>query len=275
MQLTGHLRKMSVKLASPVNYSLRLDGSDLSLADCLNQAMCIRFLGEIACIQCGRITKKSFQQGYCFPCMRRINECGNCQLHPERCLVEEGTCPDDDWAHRQCKAEHVVYLANSSGLKVGITRTQNVPSRWIDQGAIAAVPIIRTSNRYQAGLVEVLLKQTLNDKTNWRKMLKNEVAEIDLLAEKQRILQHVAADLAQLQARYNDDVIAILEDEVPTQITYPVMTYPEKINSLSLDKTPVMAGRLQGIKGQYLLLDTGVMNVRKFGGYQVEVTIDA
>lgn len=275
MQLAGHLRKMPVELASPVHYSLRLDDKETSLQHYLDHHITVRFTGEIACVQCGRLTKKSFQQGYCFPCMRRINECGNCQLHPERCKVEEGGCPSDDWAHVQCASAHVVYLANSSGLKVGITRVQNVPSRWIDQGAIAAVPIIRTSNRYQAGLVEVLLKQHVNDKTNWRAMLKNQVTEIDLLAEKHRLLALAARELAHALGQYDDGVIEVLKDEAPTEIHYPVLAYPEKITSLSLDKTPEVSGRLQGIKGQYLILDTGVMNVRKFGGYNVEVMIDA
>lgn len=275
MLLTGHLRKMRVEHQSPVHYYMRLDDQEVHLNPGLNQSISLRFLGEIACVQCGRITKKSFQQGYCFPCMRRINECGNCQIHPERCHYEQGTCPADDWAHTQCGAPHIIYLANSSGLKVGITRETNVPSRWIDQGAIAGLPICRVSNRYQAGRVEVALKAFVNDKTNWRAMLKNDVVEIDLLQAQADLMAQAKEMVATIQSDYPADQIELLVDEAVTAVSYPVMTYPQKITSLSLDKTPEVVGRLLGIKGQYLLLDVGVINIRKFGGYHVEVSLDA
>src|SRR3990167_4342770 len=156
---------MSVLHTQPIQYQLILDNEKIALNNFLNQKISIEFLGEIHCIQCGRKTKQSFQQGFCFPCMQKINECNNCMIHPERCLVEAGHCDPNDWAHQQCHQPHVVYLANSSGLKVGITREKNMLSRWIDQGAAQALPIIKTHNRYQAGLVEVMFKKLVADKT--------------------------------------------------------------------------------------------------------------
>src|SRR3990167_11484596 len=188
MMIQGHLKKMSVLHAQPIQYDLILDNQTINLNKLLNQKITLDFLGDIHCIQCGRKTKQSFQQGFCFPCMQKINDCNNCMIHPERCLVETGQCDPTSWAHQQCHQEHVIYLANSSGLKVGITRVKNMPSRWIDQGAVQALPIFHTKNRYQAGLIEVALKAFVADKTNWRAMLKENVPHIDLLAEKKSLL---------------------------------------------------------------------------------------
>lgn len=265
-----HLRKMQVQYGDAIRYFLALNNEKICLNDYLNQTISLNFLGEICCIQCGRKTNKSFQQGYCFPCMRRINECNNCMIHPERCLVEQGNCPQDDWAHQQCHQPHVVYLANASGLKVGITRTINQPSRWIDQGARQALPIFQTSNRYQAGLIEVVFKKYVADKTNWRAMLKNDVVLMDLALAKKDLLSQAAEDLAPILEKYSDAITGIESAEVRT-FDYPVLQYPEKIQALSFDKTPEISGILQGIKGQYLILNTGVLNIRKFGGYLIRI----
>lgn len=267
--MNGILRKMRSELTDPVSYWLRVGDNEIKLNDLLGKEITLEFNGEIYCIQCGRKTKKSFQQGHCFPCMRRINECDNCVLHPERCHVEEGTCPEGDWAHQQCYQQHIVYLANSSGLKVGITRHNHVPTRWIDQGARCALPIFKVANRRQAGLVEMAFKNHVNDKTNWRAMLKNDVPSIDLQQERARLLDAAAADLQQVLARYDSGVIEALTDQQVVTIDYPVLTYPTKVSSYSFDKTPRISGKLLGIKGQYLILDHGVLNLRKFGGYVV------
>lgn len=262
------LHKMHVNFVSPIQYELQGDENKILLNDFLNRHIKFEFLGEINCIQCGRKTKKSFQQGYCFPCMQKINDCNNCMIHPERCLVELGGCDPSDWAHRQCHQSHIVYLANSSALKVGITREKNVPSRWIDQGAAQGLPIFRTQNRYQAGIVEVALKAYVADKTNWRTMLKEDVAHIDLLAEKKRLLSLAQQDLQPIFEKYTDAINEVKDGRV-WSLDYPVVQYPVKVSSMSFDKTPVVEGVLQGIKGQYLILNTGVVNIRKFGGYRV------
>ena len=270
--INGILTKMRSELTDPVTYWLRVGEQDVKLNDFLGKRIDIHFSNKMACIQCGRNITKTFQQGYCFPCMQRINECDNCMLFPERCRVEHGTCPHDDWAHEHCYQEHYVYLANSSGLKVGITRHNNVPTRWIDQGASMALPILKVANRRQAGLVEMLFKKHVNDKTNWREMLKNNFPSLDLMQERDRLLELVNDELHVLQKKYEPGVISVLDNQKVVTIRYPVLSFPDKITSLSIDKTPSVSGILQGIKGQYLLLDSGVMNVRKFGGYEVSIT---
>ena len=267
-RITGHLRKMPTTLEAPVVYSLRLDDEEIPLNPLLHHTLRFEYLGVIHCIRCGRKTSKSFQQGHCYPCMQRINECGNCVLFPERCQVEAGQCPEDDWAHSHCHASQVIYLANSSGVKVGITRESHVPTRWIDQGAIQAVPIFSASNRYRSGLMEVILKQHVSDRTNWRAMLKNDVMPIDLLEQRDILLEKAELAIVHLLDE-SDNKIALMGAVDPITIEYPVIEYPKKISSLSFDKQPEIEGTLLGIKGQYLILDTGVLNIRKFGGYSV------
>jgi len=261
------LSKMTTEYGKPVRYQLQ----QLALSEYIGQKISLRYLNKINCVQCGRVTQQSFQQGHCYPCMQRLQECNMCLLHPERCLVETGSCPENDWAHAQCHAPQIIYLANSSGLKVGVTRDKNVPSRWIDQGAIQALPIISANNRYQAGLIEVAFKSFVADKTNWRAMLKNEVSLLDLCHERDILMEQASSALAEIMQRYSGQIARL--DEKPLEIFYPVAQYPQKICSLSLDKTAEVSGILQGIKGQYIILDTGVMNIRKFGAYNVELEI--
>lgn len=268
--IQGHLKKMSVVHNTPVTYELLLDTQKINLNNLLNQKIMLEFLGDIHCIQCGRKTKQSFQQGFCFPCMQKINTCNNCMIHPERCLVEFGKCDPNDWAHQHCHQPQLVYLANSSGLKVGITQIKNNPSRWIDQGAAQALPIFQTSNRYQAGLLEVALKKYVADKTNWRAMLKENVAHIDLFAEKKLLLSQAEQDIVPILKKYADQII-LLDNQSVLEFHYPILEYPQKINALSFDKTAKIEGVLLGIKGQYLILNTGVLNIRKFGGYAVSI----
>lgn len=264
----GHLRKLSVSHESCIKYVLKLGENSIELNQYLDKKISIEFLGEILCIQCGRKTKQSFQQGFCFPCMQKINECNNCMIHPEKCLVESGKCDAANWAHAHCHQSQLVYLANASGLKVGVTQIKNNPSRWIDQGAAQALPIFQTANRYQAGLLEVALKSFVADKTNWRMMLKENVSPIDLIAEKKRLLLEAEQNIFPILKKYPEQII-VLDEKNMLSFEYPVLKYPTKINSLSLDKTAKIEGLLLGIKGQYLILDIGVLNIRKYGGYFV------
>lgn len=271
-QWKGNLRKMQAKHADPVDYTLVLGEESIALNALRKSCLVFEFTGKIHCVQCGRKTNKSFQQGHCYPCMRRLHECNLCILHPEKCLVEHGNCPTDDWAHSQCHQHHIVYLANSSGLKVGITRETQVPTRWIDQGAWQALPIFKVKNRYQSGLVEVLLKDYLNDKTNWRAMLRGYPEPIDLVDTRDKLFSRIESELEGLENQLNGPLERLLAAN-PVTIEYPVDVYPTKISSLSLDKTPCVEGKLLGIKGQYLIFEEGVFNIRKFSGYEVIVTV--
>ncbi|MEC9314997.1 MAG: DUF2797 domain-containing protein [Pseudomonadota bacterium] len=254
-------------------YAMRLGDEQMPMNDLLGQSLTLRYQGKIHCLNCQRLTKKSFSGGFCFPCSQRLAQCDMCFLKPELCHFDQGTCREPDWGQAVCMQDHIVYLANSSGLKVGITRINQVPTRWVDQGATQALPIFRVRSRYQSGLVEVMFKNHVSDRTDWRKMLKGEADPIDLAAERDRLLNECESEIQALQQRFDDNSIAILPGEQEQQIIYPVTDYPVKVSSFNFDKTPEVSGVLKGIKGQYLIFDKGVMNMRKFSGYEVEMEV--
>jgi hypothetical protein len=268
-KLIVSLKKMSTMLDSPVQYTLTLDEANIPLNILLGQTIQLHHTGQIHCVQCHRKTNKSFQQGYCFPCYRRLLECGLCIIHPEKCrYYETDICKPNDWAHAHCSQPHVVYLANSSGLKVGITRASHFKTRWIDQGATQGLVIFKTQNRHQAGLLEVILKQYVADKTNWQAMLKADHQALDLLTLREQLLAQGKSVINDLIGRFPTEIQPAIDEEI-VNIQYPMLQYPLKIKTFNLDKEPFVEGVLQGIKGQYLILDTGVISIRKFSGYQV------
>lgn len=257
---------MLTAASSPVSYRLELGGQQLALNDWLGKDIRIEYLQQIECIHCGRLTKKSFSQGYCYPCFSSLAQCDLCIVSPEKCHFHLGTCREPDWGMSHCMRPHIVYLSNTSGVKIGITRETQLPHRWIDQGAIQAIPILRVSKRYHAGLIEHAFRQYVGDRTNWRNMLKNEVEEVDLYQLFESLWPRVESDL---DSELLEDVEIIAEAGAALRLDYPAIAYPTKINSFNLDKLPLVEGRLQAIKGQYLLLDNGVINIRKYGGYLV------
>lgn len=272
--IQGCLSKMAIvpgEQGGPARYTLRAGEHRLGLNARLGQSLELHWTGTIACTHCGRVTKKSFAQGYCYPCFKKLAQCDTCIVKPETCHFDAGTCREPEWAERHCFQPHVIYLANSSGLKVGITRGTQVPTRWLDQGAIQALPILAVETRQQSGLVEVLFKEEVADRTNWRAMLKGEVETLDLMAERDRLLARLDSGLGQLRERFGVDTLRVL-DEVPVAFDYPVLEFPRKIVSHNFDKQARVSGTLLGLKGQYLILDTGVINLRKFTGYEVSVS---
>lgn len=273
--LQGCLRKMPVTLddTGMAHYRLRLDDQALPLNGLLGQSIVLDFSGAIFCVNCGRATRKSFDQGHCFPCFQTLAACDRCIVSPELCHFHQGTCREPEWAQGFCMTDHLVYLANSSGLKVGITRCNQVPTRWIDQGAVAAAAFMRVQTRQQAGLLEQALKACVADKTNWRQMLRNGQPAVDFPAAFARLHAQAAPALAQLQDRFGLQALRPVDEPTVTEIRYPVHCYPDKILSHNVDKSPRISGKLQGIKGQYLLLDTGVINLRKYSGYQMAFSV--
>ncbi|PCD01248.1 DUF2797 domain-containing protein [Halopseudomonas pelagia] len=272
LQGTGSISKLKTALDSPVSYHLPIGESRLPLNECLGKTLRLESLGLIHCSHCGRRTKKSYSQGYCYPCMIKLASCDTCIMSPERCHHHLGTCREPAWGEQFCMTDHIVYLANSSGLKVGITRATQVPTRWIDQGASQALPIMRVSTRLQSGLVEDLLRQQVADKTNWRALLKGEPEPVDMLAARDRLLDGAATGIMALQQQHGLQAIQPLQADV-TDIRYPVLQYSAKPQSANLDKEPVLEGTLLGIKGQYLILDTGVINIRKYTAYTLSVSV--
>ncbi len=272
---SGIIRKMHTDDgAEQVAYSLPVGDSIIDMNALIGKHLSLRYLHEINCSYCGKKTKKSFSQGFCFPCMQKLARCDTCIMSPEKCHYDQGTCREPDWGKTHCMTDHIVYLANSSGLKVGITRASQVPTRWMDQGAITALPIIRVATRQLSGLVEVIFKQHTSDKTNWRKMLKNEVPELDLFEERERLFDLAAEELDHLMNLHGFNAIQFLDDAELYQFDYPVLEYPHKVSSLNLDKTPEVSGKLMGVKGQYLILDSGVINMRKYGSYQIALEMN-
>jgi hypothetical protein len=258
------LKKMTTRLAEPVVYSLGEEGNQIILNDYLGKPIKLTYTGKITCLACGRKTNKSFAQGYCYPCFLNSPETEECVLHPELCRAHEGIARNMEFAAEHCLQDHFVYLALSSDIKVGITRSTQIPTRWIDQGAWKAIKLAKVPNRFTSGLVEVALKSVMPDKTNWRKMLKNENADLDLLSAKQKATEYLVPELKQF----------VTEDNSITTIEYPVLKYPVKLNSLDFEKQSVISGVLTGIKGQYLMFDyENVINIRKFGGYEVDVDL--
>lgn len=269
----GQLSKMAVRADSPVQYSFVLDNSSdsPSVNSFLNKKLKVKFTGKIKCIGCGRAIKKSYQQGYCFPCTQSLAACDFCILKPERCHYEQGTCREPEWGLKHCFVPHIVYLADSSGVKVGLTRETQVPIRWIDQGAAKALPILRVQSRWQAGLLEVAFAEKVADKTDWRKMLRGPNGEADLQATRDKLFGELATDVQEIAGKFSLGDIEILTNESVQTFEYPVLEYPQKISSLNLDKTPEIEGILKGVKGQYLIFEHGVINIRKYTGYEVEI----
>lgn len=266
--LTGSLIKMPAHLESPIHYQLSLGEHSVSLNEHLGRPITLTHTGRIFCTACGRKSSKSYAQGHCFPCMKKLASCDMCIMKPETCHYFAGTCREPEWGEQHCMVGHIVYLANTSGLKVGITRQTQVPTRWIDQGATQALPILHVATRQISGLVEVALAELVADKTNWRTMLKGGEADIDLKAEATRLLPAIQQKIDELQLNYGQQAVTLL-DEAVVSLSYPVLEYPTKIASHNFDKNPEVSGILLGIKGQYLILDSGVINLRKFTGYEV------
>ena len=268
----GVLRKMHSRFENPVRYQILLSDMVVSLNDLLEKQIKLEYSGTIYCINCGRKSRKSFNQGYCYPCFQRLAECDGCIIHPEKCHFDQGTCREPAWGERFCMQDHIVYLANSSGLKVGITRATQIPTRWIDQGATQALAIIRVRSRLQSGILEVMFKQYVSDRTNWRAMLKGEAEPLKMEEEADRLLKECDSELKELAENFGFFAISVLNGIASVGINYPVIKYPEKVTSFNFDKDPVVEGTLLGIKGQYLIFDTGVINLRRFSGYEVQLS---
>ncbi len=263
MQLEGNILKMRTEGIGPVQYFLPVGNAEIHLNPLVGKQVSLRFTGQINCISCGKQTKTSFGQGFCYNCMQTAPEASESVMRPELSKAHLGIARDLEWAEKHDLIDHFVYLAVSGDVKVGVTRYHQVPTRWIDQGASSAIKIATVPNRHIAGVIEVFLKKYFTDKTDWRAMLKNEVAtNIDLLAEKEKALGFLSAELR----KYAEP------DNIITQIEYPVIEYPQKLNSLSFDKQPLISGILKGIKGQYFIFDEGnVLNIRKHNGYRLEI----
>lgn len=269
--LKGTLKKMRAVLANNhVEYALPIGEHSLALNALIGQTIKITHTGTITCSHCGKKTKKSYSQGHCYPCMQKLASCDLCIMKPETCHYAQGTCREPQWGEQNCFVPHYVYLSNTSGVKVGITRHTQLPTRWIDQGATQGLPLFKVKNRFVSGLVEVAIAKLVADKTHWQAMLKGNNENVDLKTRAAEIIPLVNNALRDIITTHGQDAIESLDENIQS-IEYPVETFPKKIKSYNFDKNPEIHDTLIGIKGQYLLFENGVINVRKFTAYEVIV----
>lgn len=267
MEYQGQILKMHSSLnENDVNYELPIGDKLVDMNALIGKSVTLTFQNQIICKSCGRETVKSFNQGFCYPCFKNDPGAADWIIHPEKSTAHLDIEDRDLEFEKKVQLQpHFVYLSLTSGVKVGITRGTQVPTRWIDQGANKAIKLAETPNRYLAGMIEVSLKDHMADKTNWRKMLTNDVAEIDLSEQK----DNVASLLDEEYLQY------VKKESLVQELNYPVTNYPSKVKSIGFDKVPEYSGVLTGIKGQYLMFDnTTVLNIRKHEGYVIELKVD-
>lgn len=274
--MLGTLQKMRSQLNADnlVEYSLPVGDTLIPLNPQIGKTLTLRHTGNIFCQNCGKKTKKSYSQGHCYVCMSKLASCDLCIMKPETCHFAQGTCREPSWGEANCMIPHYVYLSNTSGIKVGITRHTQLPTRWIDQGATQGLPIFKVRSRYISGLIEIALAKFIADKTHWQAMLKGNADAQDLKARAQILLPDIEQVLADIRAEHGEDAFEALELDIQ-EIHYPIDMFPSKIKSYNFDKVPEIQDTLIGIKGQYLIFENGVINIRKFGAYEIDVILDA
>lgn len=253
------LHSLRHEVDQPVRSFLQTKKEEIYLDDYLGAEVQITHTGRKFCISCGKYIKKTYASGYCYPCFTTTANNDICFVRPERCHFEQGTCREPSFGESYCMQPHLVYLALTSGIKVGITRKGQEMNRWLSQGAISAVPILEVPTRKLAGMVEHHLSESFADKTNWRKMLKNEGNDLNLLWERERAFAHIPEWAKKYQ----------LLDEKPRHFHYTGQVSTDKIVSHNLTKAPIITGTILGTKGQYLILDSGVLQVRSHAGYEI------
>ena len=260
------LRKMKHNLVDEVvHYYL----DDTPLNELLGKSLRVRFGGMITCIACGRAgLKKTFNQGYCYPCFRSLARCDSCIIKPEKCHYHDGTCREPEWGESHCLREHVVYLANTSGIKVGVTGAHKLHERWGDQGATEAVVIARVPERLLAGKIESVLKAAIPDKTNWRHLLTGVETPVDFVETFHQVKELLGEDLREY-------LLSEKEVEAGIQLLrYPVLEFLPKATTWNLDKVSEIEGRFSGIRGQYLFLGSKGLNIRKYQGYEIDLEVN-
>ena len=263
MTFEGQIRKMIAENGLPIRYYLNLKDDYLDVNQQLGKKIKIVHTSN-ECLGCG-LNKEIYRMGYCKNCFFTVPEANENIIRPELSTAHLGIAQRNlEWEKNFELQPHIVYLAVSSELKVGVTRQAQIPTRWIDQGASYATILAKTENRYEAGMIEVALKNHVSDKTNYQKMLKNEVPEVDLIERKDYFKQFIPPE----QARF------YLFDDSIYKFEYPVLEYPVKLKSLNLKKQRIFEGKLVGIKGQYWIFEDGtVWNVRGHEGFYVQLGI--
>ncbi len=263
MSYQGVLTKMQTEFSNPIQYYLVFENDFIHMNQLLNKKIKISFIKH-QCINC-KNDRSIYRQGFCKTCFFEIPQAADWIMRPELSTAHlDKEDRDLEYEKKVQLQPHIVYLANSSNVKVGVTRKSQVPTRWIDQGAHEAIEIVEVPNRYLAGITEVALKDHVSDKTNWRTMLKNDIEDQDLVEWRTKLKGYIPDEAKDY----------FIESNTETSIEFPVFRYPEKPKSLNLNKTPSYSGTLKGIKGQYLIFeDDTVFNIRANEGYMVDIVV--
>ena len=263
MTYQGVLRKMETEFSQPIQYYLVFENDFLNINQLLNKTITIQFV-KYQCLNCG-LNKPIYRQGFDKQCFFNVPQAADWIMRPELSTAHLGKEDRDLEYEKKAQLQpHIVYLANSSNVKVGVTRKQQIPTRWIDQGAHEAIEIVEVPNRYLAGITEVALKDYVADKTNWRKMLKNDIEDENLVEWRERLKQYIPDEAANY----------FIESNTETHLEFPVHKYPLKPKSLNIKKEQSYTGKLVGIKGQYLIFeDDTVFNVRANEGLVVNISM--
>ncbi len=253
------LRKMAQRHGEVQLYFL----GDLELNALLGKEIRLRHTGHIACVNCGAGIRKTYGDGYCYGCFSTLARCDSCIIKPHTCHYQQGTCREPEWGQIHCLVPHVVYLAQTGQVKVGVTGADRILERWGDQGALQAMVLARTPDRLTAGKIEHALANHMSDRTNWRKLVTGLGDLEDLPAYGQRVADLVAK-------KYRQYLVA---DEPVVRFAYPVVRFLEKARSINFDKLSEIEGPLMGMRGQYLIIGEAAFNVRRHSGYEVEVNL--
>lgn len=240
--------------------------ADQSLLEIVGKPLRIEHTGKIHCTVSGKSIRKTYGDGMSFDAFQSSPLAVESIIRPELSRIHEGIAlRDAEWEEAHHNQPHVVYLSYTGGVKVGVTRTTQVPWRWIDQGASGAILLAETPYRQLAGLIEVAMKEHFADKTQWRRMLttgnpnEKEVAQ-ELLHAKDHAFEHCPAEFEEF----------ISDDDDVHRLIFPGGPFPEKVQSVTLDKERIIEGNLAAIKGQYFVFEDGrVWNVRRHSGYRV------
>lgn len=261
MKFQGQILKMCTQNGKPIQYYLNLSQDILNMNQLIGKKLKWKMVGY-QCVNCGN-DEKIYRMGFCKKCFFESPYASETIIRPELSTAHLGIGERDLAVEESIQlAPHIVYLAYTGDVKVGVTRESQIPTRWIDQGATFALTIAKTDNRYEAGMIEVAMKEHLADKTNWRKMLEDDFEDdLDLADFREKIKDYFPEDFKNFYSSENEMV----------RLDFPYEA-PEKISTISLDKSPKFEGVLRGIKGQYLSFEGGTFfNVRAHEGFVVEL----
>ncbi len=253
------VRKMILSVSQPaVRAWMPLGRHLVDVNALIGKPLRLSWPGMAECQSCGGIFSELHAQGFCKKCFFDSPLAGASIVRPELSTAHLGKADRDLEFERAYQLQpHTVYLADSGGIKVGVTRTRQQVTRWLDQGATRAKVLAITENRYEAGLIEVALKAHFSDKTDWRKMLAGLSFDAEFSAAVDRALGAIPAELQRFA------VTDGLEHRAHWSLAPGFSAKSVKLSQPG----DVLEGVLAGQRGQYLgFADGRALNVRSHEG---------